>query len=56
MNYSTKHGRGRYDGSVHHRERAMSDRETRLWAGVGIMAGVGGACLLDILTRLMGVG
>lgn len=55
--YSTrKYGQGRYDGTVHHRDRELSYDESVQWGGVAVACGIGGAMLLDVITRVLGVG
>lgn len=53
-NYS-RLGKTRYDGSVHHIDRKLSDRENARLFGISIVIGVVAASLLDIITIVLGV-
>ena len=53
-NYS-RLGKTRYDGSVHHIDREMDDRENARLFGISVVIGVAAASLLDIITIVLGV-
>lgn len=54
MNY-TRLTNTRYDGSVHHIDREMDDRESARLFGISVVIGVAAASLLDIITIVLGV-
>ena len=50
-----RYGEGRYDGSVHHIQREMTDREIANLAGIGLLIGLGATMAVDVMMRVFGV-